>query len=110
MKTITTLALALTLIWGSGCATAQRGAMLRAHSGIEKGKYQFALKRLNEAENYTKPTPQLMAEIAYLRGVCYAGLARPAEAKALFKYVVDHFPDTEYAYKAREQLTGEVTK
>jgi outer membrane protein assembly factor BamD (BamD/ComL family) len=106
MKSVTILVLILTLIHCSGCATAQKGAMLRAHSGIEKGKYDFALRRLADAERYVGPTPQLKAEIAYLRGICYAGLGKAAEARAMFKYVVDHYPDTEYGYKAKEQIIG----
>jgi len=55
----------------AGCATAQRGAMSRAHSGIQKGDYEFALKRLSEAEKYVEPTSDLKAEI-----VCCAFFAR----------------------------------
>jgi hypothetical protein len=88
----------------TGCASAQHGAMLRAHSGIEKGKYAFSLKRLADAEKYTEPTPELKAEICYLKGVCYEGMGMSADAKAMFKYAVDHYPDSQYGYRAKEKL------
>ena len=88
----------------AGCASAQRGAMLRAHSGIEKGKYEFALKRLSDAEKYVEPTPDLKAEIVYLRASCYEGLERYSEAIGSLKYLMDKFPDSSYAYQAKEKL------
>ena len=88
----------------AGCASAQRGAMSRAHSGIEKGEYEFALKRLSEAEKYVNPTPDLKAEIVYLRATCYEGLERYSEAIGALRYLIDKLPDTSYAYQAKEKL------
>ena len=90
----------------AGCATAQKGAMSRAYSGIKKGEYEFALKRLSDAENYVEPTPQLMAEITYLRAVCYEGLERYGDAIGALKFLIDKYPDTSYAYQAKEKLKG----
>src|SRR5688572_19132006 len=98
------LSLLLILFLGLGCATAQRGAMLRARSGIEKGKYAFALHRLNEAEDYTAPTPKLKAEMLYLKGICYRGLGQHAEADALFNHVIEKYSESEYAALAKAQI------
>jgi len=85
----------------------QQGALNRAQSGIAEGKYDFALRRLTEAGEATKPTPAVGAEIGYLKGVCYDGMGSPDEAKVMFKFVADHFPDTEYGYMAKEKLTND---
>jgi len=87
-----------------GCASAQRGAIVRARSSIEKEKYEIALKRLSSAENYVKPTPELKAEIIYLRAICYEGLERYNEAIGALKYIIDKYPDTSYGYQAKEKL------
>jgi outer membrane protein assembly factor BamD (BamD/ComL family) len=87
-----------------GCATAQKGALSRAYSSIDKGKYESALKRLSEAEKYVEPTPQMMAEITYLRAICYEGLAKSEDAIGTLKYLIDKFPDSSYAYQAKEKL------
>jgi outer membrane protein assembly factor BamD (BamD/ComL family) len=89
----------------AGCATAQRGAMSRARSGIENKDYEFALKRLSEAETLAETTPDLEAEIVYLRAICYEGLERHDDAIGALKYLVDKFPDTSYAYQAKEKLS-----
>lgn len=90
-----------------GCAgTAQRGAMLRAHSGIGEKDYEFSLKRLSDAERYVAPEPELQAEISYLKGLCFEGLYKSPEAKAMYKFVTDKFPDSQYSYLARERLSS----
>jgi len=89
-----------------GCATAQRGAMSLAHSRISKGEYERALKELSYAEGYKEPTPDLKAEILYLRAICYEGLGRYDDAIGALKYLIDKFPDSSYAYQAKERLRG----
>lgn len=71
---------------------------------MAKGEYQWALARLSDGEKYTKPEPEVAAEIVYLKGVCYEGLHKRYEAKAMFQFVADHFADTQYGYLAKEKL------
>ena len=88
-----------------GCATTvQKGAMDLAHSRISKGEYERALKELYYAEGYKEPTPDLKAEIVYLRAICYEGLGRYDDAIGALKYLIDKFPDSSYAYQAKERL------
>jgi hypothetical protein len=95
---------ALALI--TGCATAQRGAMNRAYSGIENKEYEFSLKRLSEAESYVEPEPELKAQISYLKGICYEGLYKNLEAKGIYKFIINTFPNSQYSYMARERLNS----
>lgn len=88
----------------AGCATAQKGAMIGAYSDIKKAKFQEALGSLSEAESYVKPSPALQAEISFLRGQCYEGLKRIPEAIGSYKYLVATFPESIYAYQAKERL------
>jgi len=78
---------------------------MRAQRGIEDKRYEYSLHRLAEAESLKSPDPAEAAQIAYLKGVCYAGLNRQDEAKAMFKFVVDHFPNTSPGYMAKEKLS-----
>jgi tetratricopeptide (TPR) repeat protein len=106
MKKIFSLAaICLCVVVFLGCATTiQKGALIRARSGISDGKYEFALKRLSEAESYADTTPELKAEIIYLRAICYEGLGRHDDARGALKYLVDRLPDSSYAYQAKEKL------
>ena len=106
MKTIAILGLMLALFGSFGCATAQKGNVMRAQFAVEKGHYQYALNRLNEAEHLTQPEPLVKAEIVYLKGLCYEGLGRNADAKGSFQYVAEQFPNTEFGYQAKERLAN----
>jgi outer membrane protein assembly factor BamD (BamD/ComL family) len=87
-----------------GCATAQRGTMIQARSNLDEGNYKEALGKLADAEKMVAPTPELQAEIVYLRAEAYEGLGRKDEAVGALKYLVDKFPDSSYAYQAKERL------
>jgi hypothetical protein len=100
------LGLIFALVLITGCATAQRGAMSRAYSGIENKEYEFALKRLYEAESYVEPEPELKAQISYLKGICYEGLLKNLEAKGIYKFIINKFPHSQYSYMARERLNS----
>jgi lipopolysaccharide biosynthesis regulator YciM len=63
-----------------GCATAQRGTMIQARAKLDEGGYKEALAKLADAEKMVAPTPELQAEILYLRAECYEGLGRKPEA------------------------------
>jgi|ERR1051326_415232 Flp pilus assembly protein TadD len=108
MKTLTFLALvAAALIGGFGCATAQKGNVMRAEFAVERGHYQYALNRLNEVEHLVEPEPLVKAEIVYLKGVCYAALGRSDDARGMFEFVADRYPDTEFGYQAKARLATE---
>ena len=88
----------------AGCDAAQKGAIQWAYSDIEKGKYESALSNLSSAESYKEPTPELKAEILYLRALCYGKLERYDEAIGVLMYIIDKFPDSSYAYQAKATL------
>jgi outer membrane protein assembly factor BamD (BamD/ComL family) len=88
----------------AGCATAQRGALSRAYSKVEDGKYEGALNDLSRSEKYTSPSEELQAEIAFLRGHCYEALSRLPEAIGSYQYLIEHFPNSIYAYQAKAKL------
>jgi outer membrane protein assembly factor BamD (BamD/ComL family) len=104
MSQLIKIIIVLTTLSLTGCATAQKGAMLGAYSDIRKAKFQEALGELSAAENYIKPSPALQAEIAFLKGQCYEGLNKIPEAIGSYKYLVAIFPESIYAYQAKERL------
>ena len=110
MKTLTILGLMVALLGTFGCATAQKGNVMRAQFAADRGHYQYALNRLKEAEYLKQPEPMVKAEIVYLKGVCYAGLGRYADARGSFQYVAEQFPNSEYGYQAKEKLAQEERK
>jgi hypothetical protein len=88
----------------TGCATAQRGAMVRARDAVQQERYQDAFFRLRDAETYTTPSASLQAEILYLRGRCLEGMGRASEAAGTYRYLLETHPRTVYAFQAMERL------
>ena len=82
----------------------QRGSMLRAYTAIGEERYNDALARLSEAEKYEEPTPALRAEIVFLRARSYEGLNSLSDAAGLYHYIIDNFPESTFAYQAKERL------
>ena len=78
--------------------------MSRAYSAISDTRYDAALARLAEAEKLYPPTPELQAEISFLRAKSYEGLRRLSDAIGSYKYIVATFPQTTYAFQATERL------
>jgi probable HAF family extracellular repeat protein len=62
---------------------------------------------LSKGEEYAKPKSAVAAQIGFLRGLCYDGLDQADEAKASFKSVADHYPETDCGFMAKQMLTCE---
>lgn len=89
----------------SGCASLQNQAIEFAQNSLDHDRYQSALRHLHRAEHYGKFSPDAQAEIIFLRGQAYEGLGRLSEAITSYKYVIAKFPDTQFAYQAKERLS-----
>jgi len=84
-----------------GCA--QHDELIRARSLITSHQYGSALEKLSYAESYRGSTPYGV-EIAYLKAYSYEKLGRNSDAIRTFKYLMERYPDTSYAYQAKERL------
>lgn len=82
------LSLAVLLLGGCNSNIMQTGALTRAHYAIRDGHFESALARLSEAEGYSVPSPEIKAEIAFLRAQCHEGLKRLPEAIGTYRYIV----------------------
>jgi outer membrane protein assembly factor BamD (BamD/ComL family) len=89
---------------GGGCALSTEVSLRRAYHAMESGNYEAALSRLSAAERYAGASSELKAEIAFLRAKSYEGLQDVPEAVGLYRYLVAAFPDSPYAWAAREKL------
>ena len=88
-----------------GCSSAlQKGAMIGAYDAIENNNCTLAYKKLRSAEQYSETTPQLAAEISYLRAVCLEQEGRYREAIGQHLYLIKTYPESEYAYRAKSKI------
>jgi hypothetical protein len=94
----------ISVILLSGCSLAQRGALDRAYRAHREGDHWKALEKLSDAESYTKPTPEMGAEILFLRASCFESLGRSEDAIGVYKHIIENYPETAYASQARIKL------
>jgi hypothetical protein len=62
------------------------------------------LRKLADAEKYTTPTPEMMAEILFLRASCHEQSNRLPKAVETYRRLVSTFPESSYGYQAEEHL------
>lgn len=84
-----------------GCmGMAQQGAISQAYRLFEKGECEKVYQKLSQAESYKDTNPELQSEITFLRSMCLEREKKYDEAVALYTFIIDNFPNSEYGYRA----------
>lgn len=98
------LVLATTLV--VACSSqAQQGAISLAYSNFEDRDYEDTLKYINQAEKVESTTPEMHAELTYLKAQTFQKMGRYDEEEALYRYLIEQHPRSQYGYMAKEQLS-----
>jgi probable HAF family extracellular repeat protein len=92
------------LAFCSGCAITRNVEAYKAQTDFAEGKYESSLGSASKVEGHAGTKPAVLAQMGFLRGLCYDGLDQPGEAKASFKSVVDRYPDTDGGFMAKQML------
>lgn len=88
-----------------GCAgVMQSASVMEAHKAYNKGEYQETLKLITQAENARETTPDMQAELVYLKANTYEQLGQPAIASTLYEYLAAQHRDSQYGYLANGKL------
>ena len=102
MKKVLVLSLVIVL---SACASqVQKGAITLAYSNFEDRDYEDTLIYINQAENAKETSAELKAELTYLKARTYEKMGKYSDAKALYGYLVEQHPQSQYSYLAKEKL------
>ena len=83
----------------------QKYAIASAYEDIADSACVLANSHLDWAENHIEPTPAVAAEIAYLRGACLEKQSKQEEAIGHYRYLLEAYPDSEYAYRVRNKIS-----
>ncbi len=59
---------------------------------------------INQAEKVKSTTPELQAELTYLKALTFQKMGRYGEEEALYRYLVEQHPKSQYGCMAKEQL------
>lgn len=91
-------------VYLGGCTFAQKGAMIGAYEAIEENDCSEAYQKLSRAEKYTDTSPELGAEITYLRAICLEKENKYLEAIGQYLYLIETYPSSEYSYRAKSKI------
>jgi tetratricopeptide (TPR) repeat protein len=107
MKTKLILMLVVMVI---GCAgVLQTGILNDAYASYDVENYEEALEKIRLAENLNRMTPELMAELTYLKAQTYEQMGRKNAAVTLYQYLNEQHSGSQYGYFAAKKLTKIVT-
>ena len=89
----------------TGCANVvQTGSIAQAYENYEDKDYDETLKLISRAESISKPTPELKAELTYLKAKTYEEMSQYEIAETLYEYLKDQHNDSQYGYLAAKWL------
>ncbi|MEM1152726.1 MAG: hypothetical protein AAGI44_01205 [Pseudomonadota bacterium] len=102
VKTVLVATLATSML---GCAgLMQSASVMEAHKAYDEGEYQQTLVLITQAENARETTPEMQAELVYLKASSYEQLGQVAVASTLYEYLAAEHSDSQYGYLASSKL------
>lgn len=95
----------LALITLAGCANLiKAGSINEVHASFQKQDYQNTLTLITRAEHLNELTPELVAELTYLKARSLEELGHSSEAIALYGYLKSQHTNSQYASLANLRL------
>jgi hypothetical protein len=102
------LLLALTLSVAACASTIQSASLLEAYKKYELQEYERTLELITRAENVKKTTPEMKAELTYLKARTHESLGQQTIANTLYEYLAEEHKDSQYGYLASKKLNAEL--
>ncbi|MBU2713907.1 tetratricopeptide repeat protein [Zooshikella harenae] len=102
MKKLLWVILALTL---TGCGSMARdGAFIRAQNNFSDGDFEETIEISDRALRMYEYDNEAKAQLLFLKAQSYQKLNKSAEARTTYQFIIDKYPNTEYAYRAKQAL------
>ena len=83
---------------------AQWASITKAYKKYEAQDYESTLELITRAENINESTPEMKAEVTYLKAQAHEGLGNHDIAIMLYEYLVGQHQDSQYGYLASKKL------
>jgi len=100
------LLLVSTLFLASCSSMIQSTSVTAAHKKYEHQKFERTLELITRAENVRTTTPEMKAELTYLKARTHEGLGEQEIAKTLYEYLAKQHSDSQYGYLASKKLNS----
>lgn len=89
----------------TGCSsTAYSKHLSKAYNAYDDGDCAEVISQLSQTERLSRSRPYLQPEISLLRGQCLEREGLYLDAAQTYRYLLDHYPHNEYAYRAGARL------
>lgn len=80
------------------------GAIISAHRYYDNGEYHKSLSKALHAGSKYEYSDESAAELDYIVAESYEKLGEINKSKAMYKYIVDKYPETKFGCLARAVL------
>ena len=98
------LLLALTLFVTACASTIQSASISEAYKKYELQEFERTLELITRAENAKETSPEMKAELTYLKAQAYESLGQQKIANTLYEYLVAQHKDSQYGHLASKKL------
>jgi hypothetical protein len=98
------LLLALTLFVTACASMIQSASISEAYKKYELREFELTLELITRAENAKEPTPEMKAELTYLKAQTHESLGQQKIANTLYEYLAEEHKDSQYGYLASKKL------
>jgi hypothetical protein len=98
------LLLALTLFVTACASTIQSASILEAYKKYELQQFEQTLELITRAENARETSPEMKAELTYLKAQAHESLGQQKIANTLYEFLVKQHKDSQYGYLASKKL------
>ena len=82
----------------------QSASITEAYKKYEAQKYEQTLELITRAESFKETTPEMKAELTYLKAMTHESLGQQKIAITLYEYLVEKHKISQYGYLARKKL------
>lgn len=82
----------------------QSTSISEAYKKYEVQEFERTLELVSRAENIKETTPEMKAELTYLKALTHERLGKQKTANTLYEYLVEEHKDSQYGYLAGNKL------
>ena len=100
-----TAILACVLLVSACTGLIQTASISEAYKKYNLQEYEQTLELIARAENSGRTTPEMKAELAYLKARTHERLGQQDIARTLYEYVAEQHEDSQYGYLAGKKLS-----
>ena len=93
------------VIFLTACAgTIQSASISEAYKKFAAQEFEQTLVLISRAENFKETTPEMKAELSYLKAQTYESLEQQKLANTLYEYLAEEHRESQYGYLASKKL------